>query len=218
VSESIAERKPLPSGTVTFLFTDIEGSTERWERHRESMKAAVRRHEEVMQQAVADHDGHVFKTIGDAFCVSFFNVADAIAAALDAQRALTTQDWSNVEGLRVRMAIHTGHTEERQGDYFGPTVNRVARLLAIGHGGQVLCSGATAGLVEAEVPLIDLGEHRLRDLDRPLHVFQVGGGTTFGQLRSLDAFPGNLPVQLTSFVGRDREPGSSPTPSSRRAS
>lgn len=212
VSESIAQRKPLPSGTVTFLFTDIEGSTERWERHRESMRAAVRKHEEVMQGVLADHDGHVFKTIGDAFCVSFFNVADAIAAALDAQRALTTQDWSNVEGLKVRMAIHTGHTEERQGDYFGPAVNRVARLLAIGHGGQILVSGASADLSQGELPsqaaLRDLGAHRLKDLTHPEQVYQLLAPSLqpeFPPLRSLEALPNNLPLQITSFVGRELE-------------
>jgi predicted ATPase/class 3 adenylate cyclase len=212
VSEVIIERKPLPSGTVTFLFTDIEGSTERWERHRESMKTAVRQHEEVIREAVATHDGYVFKTIGDAFCASFFNVADAIAAALDAQRALTKEDWSNVEGLKVRMAIHTGHTEERQGDYFGPTVNRVARLLAIGHGGQILVSGASADLSQGELPpqaaLRDLGAHRLKDLTHPEQVYQLVAPDLqpeFPPLRSLEALPHNLPLQITSFVGRELE-------------
>ncbi len=167
MSEAIAERKPLPSGTVTFLFTDIEGSTERWERYREPMKAAVREHEELIRSAVRAHNGYVFKTMGDALCAAFYNVADAIAAALKAQLALVKEDWANVGGLKVRMAIHTGHTDERQGDYFGPAVNRVARLLAIGHGGQILVSGASADLSQGELPpqaaLRDLGAHRLKD-------------------------------------------------------
>ncbi len=212
MSETLAERKPLPTGTVTFLFTDIEGSTERWERYRDGMKAAVRGHEEIVRSAIAAHDGHVFKTVGDAFCAAFYNVADAIAAALDAQRALAKHDWSMVDGLKVRMAIHTGHTDEREGDYFGPAVNRVARLLAIGHGGQVLVSGASADLSQGELPtqaaLRDLGAHRLKDLTHPEQVYQLvapGLQNEFPALRSLEALPNNLPLQITSFVGRELE-------------
>src|SRR5579872_3416765 len=212
VSEAIAQRKPLPTGTVTFLFSDIEGSTERWERHREAMRASVRRHEELMRSAIQAHNGSVFKTIGDAFCAAFFSVADAIAAALDAQRALLGEDWSSIGGLKVRMAIHTGHTEERDGDYFGPAVNRVARLLAIGHGSQVLVSGASADLVQGELPpqaaLRDLGAHRLKDLTHPEQVYQLvapGLPVDLPPLRSLEALPNNLPLQLTSFVGRELE-------------
>src|SRR6516164_5409317 len=101
MSEVLKEQRPVPTGTVTFLFTDIEGSTERWERHREAMKSAVRAHEEVLRRSIATHDGYVFKTIGDAFCAAFYNVAAAIAAALEAQRSLTQQDWSAVDGLKV---------------------------------------------------------------------------------------------------------------------
>ncbi len=212
MSEAIAERKPLPTGTVTFLFTDIEGSTERWERYRDAMKAAVRSHEDIVRRAIAGHDGHVFKTIGDAFCSAFYNVGDAIAAALEAQRALLKEDWSGVDGLKVRMAIHTGHTDERDGDYFGPAVNRVARLLAIGHGGQVLVSGASADLSQGELPpqaaLRDLGAHRLKDLTHPEQVYQLvapGLQNEFPALRSLEALPNNLPLQITSFVGREIE-------------
>jgi class 3 adenylate cyclase len=212
VSETIAARKHLPTGTVTFLFTDIEGSTERWERHREQMKSAVRRNGEIIQAAIETHDGHVFKTVGDAFCAAFHNVADAIAASLDAQKRLAVEDWSGVEDLKVRMAIHTGHTDERDGDYFGPAVNRVARLLAIGHGGQVLVSGASADLSQGELPpraaLRDLGEHRLKDLTHPEQVYQLvapGLASDFPPLRSLEALPNNLPLQITSFVGRDVE-------------
>ena len=212
MSEIIAERKQLPSGTVTFLFTDIEGSTERWERHRDAMREAVRRHEEIIQAAIAAHDGYVFKTVGDAFCATFRTVPDAIGAALDAQRALAKEDFSAVDGLSVRMAVHTGLSYERSGDYFGPTVNRVARLLSIGHGGQVLVSGTASDLAQGELPpritFRDLGAQRLKDLAQPEQVYQLVAPDLpqeFPPLRSLDALPNNLPLQITSFVGRDEE-------------
>src|SRR5579872_1787060 len=204
--------RSLPTGTVTFLFSDIEGSTERWERHREAMRKSVQRHEQLVRSAIESNNGVVFKTIGDAFCSAFYNVADATAAALSAQRALLAEDWSDIGGLKVRMAVHTGHTDERDGDYFGPAVNRVARLLAIGHGGQVLVSGASADLVQGELPpqaaLRDLGAHRLKDLTHPEQVYQLvapGLPVDLPPLRSLEALPNNLPLQLTSFVGRELE-------------
>jgi len=203
---------PLPSGTVTFLFSDAEGSTLRWERDRAGMETVIRRHDDLMRVAIAEHRGHVFKTIGDAFCAVFARPDDAIAAALDAQRALVAEDFSLVDGLPVRMAVHTGTAEERGGDYFGPTVNRVARLLAIGNGGQILVSGVTTDLVQGSLPaqasLQDLGAHRLRDLTYPEQVYQLvarGLRTEFPALRSLEVLPNNLPLQLTSFVGRDAE-------------
>ncbi|MGH7727800.1 MAG: ATP-binding protein [Vulcanimicrobiaceae bacterium] len=205
-------RQALPSGTVTFLFTDIEASAERWERSRDAMSEAVRRHDELMRAVIAGRGGSVFKTVGDAFCAVFPTAPEAVAAALDAQGALAAADWSAVGGLRVRMALHTGSAEERDGDYFGPTVNRVARLLAIGHGGQVLVSGVAAdlsqGLLPPLVALRDLGAHRLRDLAFPEQVYQLTGdrlAADFPPLRSLDTFRHNLPQQLTSFVGRDEE-------------
>ncbi len=212
MADTITERKPLPTGTVTFLFTDIEGSTERWERHRDAMRAAVAKHEEIIRKSVAAYNGYPFKTIGDAFCCAFYNVADAVAAALEAQQTLVKEDWSNTDGLKVRMAVHTGHTDERDGDYFGPAVNRVARLLAIGHGSQILVSGASADLAQGELPaqtaLRDLGAHRLKDLTHPEQVYQLvapGLPQDFPPLRSLEALPNNLPLQLTSFVGREVE-------------
>ncbi|MBV8461253.1 MAG: hypothetical protein JO009_10235 [Candidatus Eremiobacteraeota bacterium] len=210
MSEAVAERRPLPTGTVTFLFTDIEGSTERWERHREAMKAAVARHDAVMREPLEDQGGYVFKTVGDAFCVVFPTAPQAVQAAVDAQRAIASQDWSQVGGLRARMAVHTGLADERNGDYFGPTVNRVARLLSIGHGGQVLVSGVSTelaqGMMPAQATLRDLGAHRLRDLTQPEQVYQLiapGLDAEFPPLRSLDALPNNLPLQLTQLVGRD---------------
>jgi predicted ATPase/class 3 adenylate cyclase len=192
------------SGTVTFLFTDIEGSTRLWQQDEDAMRAAVARHDELLRHVVAAHGGEVFSTMGDGLAAAFPSASSAVAAAQAAQDALAAALWPTATPIRVRMGLHTGEAEEREGDYFGTAVNRAARLTGVGHGGQVLCSAATAGLVEAEVSLIDLGEHRLRDLDRSMHIFQVGGGK-FPPLRSLDVLPGNLPGQPTRFVGRVEE-------------
>jgi predicted ATPase/class 3 adenylate cyclase len=201
-----------PTGTVTFLFSDIEGSTVRWDTNRAEMQEAIRRHDEVMRAAIERNGGYVFKTIGDAFCAAFATVPEAVTAALDAQRAIGATDWDSVDGLRVRMAIHVGVADEREADYFGPTVNRVARLLAAGHGGQVLLSGAAKELSRELLPhqtaLLDLGQHRLRDLSAPEHVFQLqapGLPQEFPNLHSLDALPNNLPIHLTPLIGRDGE-------------
>ncbi|MBV8066879.1 MAG: adenylate/guanylate cyclase domain-containing protein [Candidatus Eremiobacteraeota bacterium] len=203
---------PLPSGTVTLLFTDIEGSTQHWEQQRAAMPEALRRHDELLRTAIEAHGGHVFKTVGDAFCAAFSRASDAVAAAADAQRALAAEDWSAIGGLSVRMALHSGSTDEREGDYFGPTVNRVARLLAVAHGGQVVVSGSTAPLLRAMMPerteLHDLGAHRLKDLAEPEQVWQLNIETLpieFPALRSLESLPNNLPIQRTSFVGREQD-------------
>jgi predicted ATPase/class 3 adenylate cyclase len=192
------------SGTVTFLFTDVEGSTRLWQRDERAMRAAIARHDELLTAAVIEHGGRVFSTMGDGLAAAFGSAAAAVAAALAARRAVGAEAWPTEAPLRVRMGLHTGEAELRDDDYFGTAVNRAARLMAVAHGGQVLCSQATAALVDAEVELIDLGEHRLRDLDRPVRVFQVGGGE-FESLRSLNALPGNLPFLTTSFVGRGAE-------------
>jgi predicted ATPase/class 3 adenylate cyclase len=214
VSATPQERLPesIPTGTVTFVFTDIEGSTERWDRNRAAMQAAVRRHDELMRAAIDAHGGYVFKTIGDAFCAAFRRPEDAVAAALAAQVALANENFDDIGGLHVRAAIHIGTADERGGDYLGPAVNRVARLLAIAYGGQVLLSGATADLVQGDLPpqasLRDLGEHQLKDLARPEYVYQLlapGLRAEFPALRSLDTLPNNLPRQMTSFVGREKE-------------
>ena len=210
----LRETRPatLPTGTVTFLFSDIEGSTQRWEQSRAAMDNAVKRHDALLRSALAAHSGYVFKTVGDAFCVAFARASDAIAAAADAQRALNVEDFSAVEGLRVRMGIHTGEASERDGDYFGPAVNRVARLMSVGHGGQVLVSGVTGDLVGSELPagaaLIDLGSHRLKDLTEPEQVWQlsiVDLPVEFPPLKSLDALPNNLPIQNTALIGREKD-------------
>jgi predicted ATPase/class 3 adenylate cyclase len=202
----------LPTGTVTFLFTDLEGSTRLWEEHAEAMRAAVARHDELVRNAFERHHGHVFKTGGDAFCVAFQSAPDALAAALAAQLALAGESWGETGPLRVRMALHSGSADERGGDYYGQAPNRVARLLAVGHGGQTLLSQAAAGLVRDALPrdvaLSDLGAHRLKDLQQPEPVFQLvhpGLPDGFPPLRSLESVPHNLPLQLTSFVGRERE-------------
>jgi len=201
---------PPPFGTVTFLFSDIEGSTERWEGEPQAMELALARHDALMRSAIEAQGGYVFKTMGDEFCAVFPIATDAIAAALDAQRALAAEDFSAVEGLRVRMALHTGQSAERDGDYFGPTVNRVARLVAIAHGEQVIVSGATAELLGERLPqqaqLRDLGKHRLKDLIEPEHVWQLtaaGLPDLFPPLRSLGSLPNNLPRQLTPLIGRE---------------
>jgi predicted ATPase/class 3 adenylate cyclase len=195
---------------VTFLFSDIEGSTLRWERDRVAMQDALARHDRVMHTVVASHGGYVFKTIGDQFCSAFQDAAQAVTAAAVAQERLGSEDWSAIDGLRVRMAVHSGVTDERDGDYYGPAVNRVARLMAISHGGQVLVSRVTAellnGSLSPELTLKDLGEHRLRDLAQPEHVFQLQAPhlvAEFPPLSSLTSFKTNLPHQLASFIGRE---------------
>ncbi len=207
---SMALRAAVPTGTVTLLFTDIEGSTQHWEEQRAAMPGALRRHDELIRSAIESHRGHVFKTMGDQFCAAFSRASDAVAAAADAQRALAGEDWSAVGGLHVRMALHSGATDERDGDYFGSPVNRVARLLSVVHGGQVVVSGATAQLLRGVLPdhaeLHDLGEHRLKDLVEPERVWQLvapGLPEKFPPLRSLETLPNNLPRQVTPLIGRD---------------
>ena len=202
----------MPSGTVAFLFTDIEGSTVRWDSHREAMQEALRRHDRILRSAIDAHGGVVFKTIGDAFCAAFSSVREALEGAIDSQRRLAGEDFAAVDGLRVRMAVHVGQTDERDGDYFGSPVNRVARLLSAGHGAQVLVSGAAADAVEAQLPdgagLRQLGTLPLRDLKDPERVFQLtapGLASDFKALRALETPPNNLPRQASSFVGRNAD-------------
>ncbi len=201
----------LPSGTVTFLLTDIEGSTKLWETQPVAMQTALARHDALLRAAILGAGGVVFKTIGDAFCAAFASAPSALDAVIAAQTALLAEPWPEQTLLRVRMALHTGTVEERDNDYFGPPVNRVARLLSAGHGGQTLVSAATYELVRDRLPdgvgLRNLGLHRLKDLERPEHVFQVtASGLTdaFAPLKTLDTTPNNLPQQLTSFIGREK--------------
>jgi predicted ATPase/class 3 adenylate cyclase len=187
-----------PSGVVTFLFTDVEGSTRRWEADADGMRAALAAHDEVLCRAIAEHGGWLFKHTGDGVCAAFASPTSAVDAAVAAQRELE---------LPVRMGIATGEAELRGADYFGAVLNRAARVMAAGHGGQILLAEPTAGLLTG-VDLVDLGPRRLRDLPTPVGVFQVQAGglrTEFPPLRALDERPGNLRPQATSFIGRESE-------------
>ena len=209
-SERVSTNPTMPTGTVAFLFSDIEGSTARWERDRDAMASALRRHDALLRDAIESCGGYVFKTIGDAFCAAFPTADAAIRAALSAHRGLAAEDFSAVDGLRVRIAIHVGVAEERDGDYFGPTVNRVARLLATAHGGQTILSASATDLGRTNLPpaaaLVDLGTHRLKDLAEPEAVSQLNVPdlpSAFDPLRSLDASRNNLPTQLLPLLGRE---------------
>ena len=233
----------LPTGTITFLFTDIEGSTQLWERHPESMQAALARHDELLRRAIESHNGRVVKTTGDGAYAAFSTASDALAAALAAQIELrTTSDELRVENIdqqptqeainmpdaersssfvtrhsslvtiKSRMGIHTGEAELREGDYHGSTLNRAARLMSIGHGGQILLSRLAADLAVAhqtpDVVLRDLGEYRLRGLSRPERVYQAvaaGLPESFPPLNAARASTINLPQQPTEFIGRAQE-------------
>jgi predicted ATPase/class 3 adenylate cyclase len=203
----------LPTGTVTFLFTDIEGSTKRWELYPAQMKSALSRHDAILREAIEAHRGYIFKMMGDAFCAAFSSPDDALAAALSAQRALNKETWEPAIGeVLVRMALHLGVVQVQDGDYFGQPVNRVARLLSAGHGGQTLLSDPTHDLVRDNLPsgvhLLDMGQHRLKDLTRPEHIYQLvtpGLPSAFPPLKTLDNQPNNLAVQLTPLIGREKE-------------
>ncbi len=200
----------LPSGTVTFLFTDIEGSTQLWEKHPEAMKDALAQHDSILREAIESHGGQIIKTTGDGFHGVFEKVIDAVRATLRAQRAFLAPICDLQ--IRVRMGLHTGEAELRANDYHGQALNRAARIMSAGHGGQVLLSSVTAELARehlpADVSLLDLGEHRLRDLIRPEKLFQLTAPDLpdeFPALHSLNILPNNLPPSLTSFIGRERE-------------
>ena len=199
----------LPTGTVTFLFTDIEGSTRVWQEQPDAMRPALARHDEILRDAIAAHDGHYVKTTGDGAHAVFATASDAISSAVAAQLAIGAEPWPLSDPLRVRMGIHSGPAELRDGDYFGTAVNRAARIMAVAHGGQVVVSLASQELVRDEpVEVLDLGEHRLKDLGQPERIFQVVHSELtreFPPLRSLDTFTTNLPTQRTSFVGREAE-------------
>src|SRR6201997_2906534 len=183
---------------MTFVFTDVEGSTRRWEADAESMRAALATHDEVLRRAIEAHGGWLFKHTGDGVCAAFASPRSAVDAAVAAQRELQ---------LPVRMGLATGEAELRERDYFGSVLNRAARVMAAGHGGQVLLAESRAGLLSG-VDLVDLGPRRLRDLSTPVQVFQVhaeGLRTSFPPLRALDADSGNLRPAPTSLIGRESE-------------
>ena len=199
------------SRTSTFLMTDIAGSTRLWEEQPAAMAVALAAHDAILRQAVEHARGSVVKTTGDGMLAAFDGPLAAVEACVAGQRALLDHDWPTTAPLSIRMALHAGSAEARDGDFFGPALNRVARLLAIGHGGQVLVSSAGAAVLADDLPggveLLDRGEHRLKDLSRLEHVYQLvapGLPADFPPLRSAKA-PTNLPAELTSFIGRERE-------------
>jgi predicted ATPase/class 3 adenylate cyclase len=205
--------EPEPaSGTLVFLFTDVEGSTRLWERFPQAMQAALERHDRILEAAVAAAGGQVVKTTGDGMMAVFSSAAAAVGACLTAQRDLAAEPWGPTGPLRVRMGLHAGEAATRSSDYFGPAVNRTARIMAVGHGSQVLLSAAAAALATVRLPegaeLRDLGTHRLKDLGRPERLFQLVHpdlADAFPPLATLDRHPNNLPTQTSTFVGRDAE-------------
>ncbi len=204
----------LPTGLITYLFTDVEGSTPLWQQHPHEMKNVMARHDSLLTSAFEASGGAVVRPRGegDSIFAVFPRASDAVGAARAAQQLLLRETWPGGIAINVRMALHTGESELRDHDYYGNTVNRCARLRSTAHGGQIVISEATALLVRddlsGEMSLRDLGSHRLKDLQRPEQVFQLlhpDLPADFPALKSLDAHPHNLPVQLTSFIGREGE-------------
>ncbi|MDX2378933.1 MAG: adenylate/guanylate cyclase domain-containing protein [Acidimicrobiia bacterium] len=201
-----------PTGTVTFLFSDVEGSTQLWADHADDMERALERHDEILKGAIGEHGGLVFATTGDSFAASFARGADAVQASVDAQQRLRGESWPDAVPISVRIGLHTGEAQERGGDYFGTAVNRAARLMSVAHGGQILVSGVTKDLlVDAPVSgidLVDLGLHRLKDLADPMPIFQVveqGSDERFAPLRTLDLISNNLPARTDALLGREAD-------------
>ncbi len=210
-------KSEIPSETFTFLFTDIEGSTRLSQIHPDAMNMALARHHAMLRTAIESNHGHVFQIVGDSFSTAFHNALDALNAALDGQRNLRAEAWGETGPILVRMGLHTGMaktTEDTMGmPYSGyATIASTHRIMSAAHGGQILLSQVTRDLLSDLLPsgvtLLDAGEHHLKDLLRPIHLYQVAASdlpVDFPPLRTLDAFPNNLPVQLTSFIGREKE-------------
>jgi class 3 adenylate cyclase len=211
----MAASKPHPpTGNVTFLFTDIVGSTERWEQYGDAFLPVLQAHNAILNEAVSRSGGYVIKTEGDSFKVAFADPADAARCAVLAQAALQRYPWpQDIGGLSVRMAIHTGQPFMQANDYFGPPVNRCARILSATHGGQILVSEDALSLLhdrmDPGVRFKDQGYHRLKDLDSPIRLFQLSHPRlellSFPPPRSLNAHSNNLPTQRRSFIGREKE-------------
>jgi len=201
-----------PTGTVTFLFTDIEGSTRLAQQFPDNWDAASRRHDAILRHAIESHHGYVINRVGDAFCVAFPTASDGLQAALAAQRALQAEAWGESQ-IRVRMGLHTGAAEAQDGDYRGYlTLAHVQRVMSSAFGGQILASNATTGLLSGQLPtgvtLRDMGAHHLKGLPNPEHLWQIIAPdirTEFPALQTLHAVRTNLPVQLTSFIGRKEQ-------------
>src|SRR6266540_3827939 len=203
----------LPTGLVTFLFTDIEGSTQLWEQYPQAMEEAHARHDKILREAIQSNNGYVFQMIGDEFCAAFDTAEIAVRAAVKSQLDLHTENWGETP-IHVRMGIHTGKAElQEDGVYHGyVTLSHAERVMSVAHGGQVLLSSTTQQLVQDELPkgveLRDLGQQQLKDLSRPEHLFQLNIAdlpSDFPLLNTLASARHNLPVQLTSFVGREKE-------------
>jgi class 3 adenylate cyclase len=202
----------LPSGTVTFLFTDVEGSTKLAREHPETWESLRARHHAILRGAMESNHGYVFQIIGDAFCAAFHTVIEGLSAAVEAQQKLQKEDWGETP-IKVRMGLHTGSAELHGNDYRGYlTMAKVQRIMSVAYGGQVLLSNASAELLHDELPkgitLRDLKEHRLKGLPDPERLWQMVAPALkqdFPPLRSLKEIPNNLPVQLTTFIGREKE-------------
>jgi len=201
-----------PTGTITFLFTDIVGSTQLWENHPENMAAALVRHDAIIERTVAANDGHIFKQAGDGFCVAFQTAIDAVSAALEGQLALQAESWGETGPLQVRMALYTGEADELEGDYFGPVINRVSRLQDVTHGRQILISQSTWELVynqmNQDINLLDLGQHWLKDIPQPEQIYQIlapGLPVEFPPLPTVSSQTRHLLEGAAAFVGRQGE-------------
>jgi predicted ATPase/class 3 adenylate cyclase/DNA-binding XRE family transcriptional regulator len=212
-SPTLTQSSNLPTGTVTFLYTDIEGSTQLWKQHHQAMAAAHARHDQILRETIESNNGYVFQVVGDAFCAAFPSAADALRAAVQSQNELAAEKWGEVP-IRVRMGIHTGSAEIQEDGFYGGfvTLSHVQRLMSIAHGGQVLLSFTARELVQDELPenveLRDMGKRQLKDWTHPERIFQLviqDLPADFPPLSTPESFPHNLPIQLTSFIGRERE-------------
>jgi predicted ATPase/class 3 adenylate cyclase len=208
----MANKEDLPRGQVTFLFTDLVGSTQLWELNPDAMQAALARHDELLKRAITGHQGRIVKTTGDGIHAAFASPLDAVSAAIEGQKRLQAEAWGEIGLLLVRMGLHTGESQFREGDYYGSTLNRAARIMAIGHGGQILLSTALQALLQnySSLPfqMLDQGEHRLKGLRRPEKIYQLlhpDLPAKFPPLDSFGAIPNNLPLQTAEFIGRERE-------------
>jgi predicted ATPase/class 3 adenylate cyclase len=200
--------------TLTFLFTDLEGSTRLWQKYPDAMKTVLARHDDLVRAAVENNNGQVVKTTGDGFHAAFESAQDGLKASIDAQESLLEENWEDTGQLQVRMGLHTGESQQRGGDFYGTAVNRAARLMSAANGGQVLVSESVAGVVADQLPgevsLLDLGEHRLKDLQRAEHIYQLihpNLQSDFPAIATLNRLPNNLPSQPSVFVGRQTELG-----------
>ena len=205
----------LPSGTVTFLFTDLEVSTRLWEEQPVEMRRGLARHDVILRDVIAAHEGHVVKGRGDGVHAVFATADDAVGAAIDGQSALHAEPWALVEPLSYGWGSMLCVAELRDGDYFGSDVNRAPRVMSVANGGQIVCTRVVEELVRDRFELVDLGEHRLRDLQSSAHLFQIdvqGGPSSFPPLRSLDSFPSNLPYGRAVSLGDSMRCGAGRAP------